>query len=230
VRLVAAALFGIDVKVWGGIAAMLAAGAYFARSLGWIAKVLRRPKLKLTCSSGGCRPVAATMHWNDQHPRARLSIIRLDVANIGGAPAERVRLKVARVRVLRDGSFEEQPEHQRLRRLPLGWSNYELQNPDATGEPRDISPRDSEEVDLLHVNEVVPNELHLDTRPGIPPDNPQHLKDQAVALDLALASTAGTRQYKVTVSLAEPWTDPTAPASLVVDGPRPVRRRARERV
>jgi hypothetical protein len=147
--------------------------------------------------------------------------------NDGRSHAENVRVKVTRVRVERAGVVDEQPEHRRLRNLPLAWANSKVTNRHAEGEPRNIPRNDADEVDLVHVNEARPAELHLDTRPRLPGD-PQWIEDRAVTVELSVAVDGGpTRLYEVAVELEEPWTDTSALAALRVTGPRPVRARRR---
>lgn len=212
-------ILGIDVRILGGLAALAGLCGTVWKLGGDLTKWLGRPRLRLTFDSGS-QPVDATMYWNEQFPRAKLSMIRLDLYNAGSRPAEGVLVKVARVRAPRDGVFVVPPEYRRLRNLPLAWADEAIMDPTATSEPRDIAADDTERVDLVHVIEALPEELHLDTRPRLQHD-PQWLKDLRVTLDLTLTATNhSTRHYVVEVDLLEPWSDPAKPARFAIAGPR----------
>lgn len=185
----------------------------------WLMAQRRRPRLKLSFD-GDSQPAAATMHWSDQHPLIRLSMVRLDVETVGAAPrAEGVRILVSRVLIDRDGELVQDHDVEALWGYPLAWSRTDVRNRDAEGKPALIEAGEVAQVDVVHVNELFPDQLHLDIRPRLPGD-PQWLDSRKVQLELQIVGTdVKARRYTVTVELTEPWKDTTDPAQVVVDGP-----------
>jgi hypothetical protein len=217
----AAKVFGVDVLVLlpalGAAAAVL---TFLLRPGGVLLRWLRKPRLRLTFDAAS-QPVITTMYWNDDHPNIKLSIVRLDVGVVGLAPrAEQVQVLVSRISVERDGAAEEDAALRALRNLPLAWSGTDVRDPHAEGEPRDIPGGQPWQVDLVHVNELFPDELRLDSRPRMPGD-PQWLNAPTAHVELAVVgSNARTRRYTITVHLTQRWDDAAAPAHFAVRGPQ----------
>jgi hypothetical protein len=210
-------LFGVDVQVWQLLVGLVALVGPIGAGL-W--RWQRRPRLRLRFDADS-QPVPATMYWNERFPRAKLSLIRLDVCNDGATAAKEVSVKVRHVRVPQDDRAVELLDHRQLRDMPLAWSSRDFLDPNALSPPEPVAANDSTQVDLIHVNEARPRELHLDVRPRVKPHDPQWLKVPKVLLELSVvADNHRTLHYEIDVALVAPWDGSEPVADLDVQGPR----------
>jgi hypothetical protein len=184
-----------------------------------LAALLTQPRLGLLFEYPGGGRAITTMYWNPENPAIKTSRIRLTVVNTGRRSARGVVVKIVRAEI--QGEEAESPtEVPLLTDRPLAWEETDLRDPNAEVVPAEIAGKGRKKLDLLHINEVAPDELWIDVRPR-PVGDSHHLRAHRVTLQLAVeASNPSTREWQMSVTLERPWTHTDECADLRIDGPR----------
>ena len=90
-----------------------------------------------------------------------------------------------------------------------------MQNVDAESARISIPGGGSEEIDLVHMNELGPDELFIDVRPR-PVGDLEVVKAERLVLLLRLEWSDGISEWKASIERGQPWSDTARAAELTV--------------